>query len=220
MGKENELIIREKELARAYDKKMAARERTIRETAESYQVPPEPGDYAARNLHRLFEMRFRESFAEKKYDKPSEFFLAEMPWIFGLVVYERYKEPFLCMVDRIRDYPYSVGWSRRSFRSGDYLSYQGRIWSILQHFSGESVINADVKDILAGDFGSANRCAIVSLNIRDYDSGEVSDVLSEEYGIATRPGAHCAPLMHRALGTVEQGAVRFSFPITIQKKKL
>lgn len=32
-----------------------------------------------------------------------------------------------------------------------------------------------------------------------------------EYGIVTRPGAHCAPLMHKALGTVEQGAVRFSF---------
>ena len=62
-----------------------------------------------------------------------------------------------------------------------------------------------------GDFGTDNRCAIVALNIRDYDSGEVSDALSEEYGIATRSGAHCAPLMHRALGTVEQGAVRFSF---------
>lgn len=62
-----------------------------------------------------------------------------------------------------------------------------------------------------GDFSSSNRCAIVALNIRDYDSGEVSDALSEHYGIATRPGAHCAPLMHKALGTVEQGAVRFSF---------
>ena len=51
----------------------------------------------------------------------------------------------------------------------------------------------------------------MSLNVRDYDSGEVSDALSTEYGIATRPGAHCAPLMHKALGTVEQGAVRFSF---------
>ena len=62
-----------------------------------------------------------------------------------------------------------------------------------------------------GDFSSFNRCPIVSLNIRSYDSGEVSDVLSSEYSIATRPGAHCAPLMHKALGTVEQGAVRFSF---------
>ena len=62
-----------------------------------------------------------------------------------------------------------------------------------------------------GDFSSMDRCAIVSLNVRDYDSGEVSDALSESSGIATRPGAHCAPLMHRALGTVDQGAVRFSF---------
>ena len=62
-----------------------------------------------------------------------------------------------------------------------------------------------------GDFSSPNRCAIVTLNIRDYDSGEVSDALSEQYDIATRPGAHCAPLMHKALGTTEQGAVRFSF---------
>ena len=62
-----------------------------------------------------------------------------------------------------------------------------------------------------GDFSAQERCAIVALNVRDYDSGEVSDVLSNEYGIATRPGAHCAPLMHKALGTVKQGAVRFSF---------
>lgn len=62
-----------------------------------------------------------------------------------------------------------------------------------------------------GDFSSKERCPIVSLNIRDYDSGDVSDALFTDYGIATRPGAHCAPLMHQALGTVEQGAVRFSF---------
>lgn len=65
--------------------------------------------------------------------------------------------------------------------------------------------------IVYGDFTELNRCPIVTLNVRDYDSGLISDVLAQEYGIATRPGAHCAPLMHKALGTVEQGAVRFSF---------
>lgn len=61
-----------------------------------------------------------------------------------------------------------------------------------------------------GNF-SQDRAAIVALNIRDYDSGAVSDALWQTYGIATRPGAHCAPRMHRALGTAQQGAVRFGF---------
>ena len=61
-----------------------------------------------------------------------------------------------------------------------------------------------------GDFG-AERTAVVALNLRDYDSGAVADALFEEFGIATRAGAHCAPLMHQALGTRNQGAVRFSF---------
>lgn len=56
-----------------------------------------------------------------------------------------------------------------------------------------------------------HRVATVALNIRNYDSGEVADLLWEEYEIAVRSGAHCAPLMHNALGTKEQGAVRFSF---------
>ncbi|MCF2679746.1 aminotransferase class V-fold PLP-dependent enzyme [Faecalicatena contorta] len=72
-----------------------------------------------------------------------------------------------------------------------------------------------VKDIpgitIYGDFSIKDRCAIVTLNIGDYDSSEVSDELLTEYSISTRPGGHCAPLMHEALGTVEQGAVRFSF---------
>ena len=72
-----------------------------------------------------------------------------------------------------------------------------------------------VRDIpgvhIYGDFTDMNRCPIVALNIRDDDSSKVSDELFMAGEIATRPGAHCAPLMHEALGTVSQGAVRFSF---------
>ncbi|MEL7603186.1 MAG: aminotransferase class V-fold PLP-dependent enzyme [Bacillota bacterium] len=62
-----------------------------------------------------------------------------------------------------------------------------------------------------GDFAAVHHAPVVALNIRDYDSGAVADELSEAYGIAVRPGAHCAPRMHQALGTTQQGAVRFSF---------
>ena len=66
---------------------------------------------------------------------------------------------------------------------------------------------------LYGDF-TAPRAPIVSLNLAGEDSARVADALWEEYGICVRAGAHCAPLMHRALGTVEQGVVRFSFSHT------
>ncbi len=62
-----------------------------------------------------------------------------------------------------------------------------------------------------GDFSNKERCPIVSFNLCDYDSAEVSDELLMSYGISTRAGGHCAPLMHESLHNVEQGAVRFSF---------
>ena len=74
----------------------------------------------------------------------------------------------------------------------------------------------NIKDIkIYGNFFEngkrVERAPIVTLNLGDIDSGEMCDILNAEYGIVTRAGGHCAPLMHRALGTEEQGAVRFSF---------
>lgn len=62
-----------------------------------------------------------------------------------------------------------------------------------------------------GDFKTKKRCPIINLNLYDYDSSVVSDELFTRFGIATRSGGHCAPLMHEALNNVKQGSVRFSF---------
>ena len=62
-----------------------------------------------------------------------------------------------------------------------------------------------------GDFSEPLRAAIVSLNIRGLDAARAADLLATDYEIAVRAGAHCAPRMHRALGTQDLGAVRFSF---------
>ncbi len=71
----------------------------------------------------------------------------------------------------------------------------------------------DIKNLtFYGDFSEKTpRAPIVSLNIGDEDSAWVADALWEDAGICVRASAHCAPLMHKALGTVEQGVVRFSF---------
>lgn len=65
--------------------------------------------------------------------------------------------------------------------------------------------------ILYGDIDAELRAPIVTLNIGDMDSSMVCEILEEDYGICVRAGAHCAPLMHEALGTAVGGAVRFSF---------
>lgn len=66
-----------------------------------------------------------------------------------------------------------------------------------------------------GTFEQPERAGIVSLNLAGLSSAELSGILDEDYGIATRPGAHCAPRMHEALGTAQRGVVRFSFsPLT------
>ena len=61
---------------------------------------------------------------------------------------------------------------------------------------------------------------IVSCNIAGLSSSYVSDCLAEDYGIATRGGAHCAPLMHAYFGTERQGMVRFSFSIFNTEKEV
>ena len=62
-----------------------------------------------------------------------------------------------------------------------------------------------------GDLTLAGRAPVIGINLGDLPSAEVAAILNEEYGIAVRPGAHCAPRLHEALGTVEQGILRFSF---------
>ena len=54
-----------------------------------------------------------------------------------------------------------------------------------------------------------NTVGIVSFNVDGLRSGETADALNRA-GVGMRAGLHCAPLMHRALGTLETGVVRAS----------
>jgi cysteine desulfurase family protein len=59
--------------------------------------------------------------------------------------------------------------------------------------------------------GNAERqVAICSFNIAGLTPSEVTMELDEEYAIMSRPGLHCAPSAHQAIGTFPQGTVRLS----------
>lgn len=54
-----------------------------------------------------------------------------------------------------------------------------------------------------------NRAAVVSINVSNIDSSKVGYLLNKE-NIAVRTGYHCAPLIHKVIGTEEYGTVRIS----------
>ncbi|MDR3166037.1 MAG: aminotransferase class V-fold PLP-dependent enzyme [Synergistaceae bacterium] len=62
-----------------------------------------------------------------------------------------------------------------------------------------------------GDFSDENRLPVISMNVDGLASSELAERLWTDYGIATRAGSHCAPLLHKRFGTVGLGMVRFSF---------
>lgn len=51
---------------------------------------------------------------------------------------------------------------------------------------------------------------VISMNIEDIGSSEISYMLDAGFDIATRPGLHCSPMAHITTNTLEQGTVRFS----------
>ncbi len=62
-----------------------------------------------------------------------------------------------------------------------------------------------------GPNAPSQRVGIVSVAIDDHDPSEVAILLDMLYGVQARPGLHCSPLMHRALGSIDQGGtLRFS----------
>jgi cysteine desulfurase / selenocysteine lyase len=71
---------------------------------------------------------------------------------------------------------------------------------------------SEIEDVkIYGPRDVKKQAPVVSLNIKNMTSSEVSFLLDNQFDIATRPGLHCAPLAHQTIGTKGKGAVRFSF---------
>jgi len=55
-----------------------------------------------------------------------------------------------------------------------------------------------------------DRTATISIDVPNADNAHIAFALSQEWGIETRVGLHCAPLAHTAMHTLHTGTVRFS----------
>ena len=68
-------------------------------------------------------------------------------------------------------------------------------------------------------YSQPNKSGIVAFNVGNVDSNTVADALSERYDVTVRGGLQCAPLMHKHLGTFDQGVVRASVSCITTKQE-
>jgi selenocysteine lyase/cysteine desulfurase len=81
---------------------------------------------------------------------------------------------------------------------------QAMVRAILGRFGG------DKRFSIYGSPDPTRRVGTVALNIQGYEAADVGAILDDSFDIAVRPGLHCAPYIHRRLGTYPHGAVRIS----------
>ena len=71
-----------------------------------------------------------------------------------------------------------------------------------------------------GPQNAEEQASVISINIVDEDSSEISYILDKEFDIGVRSGLHCGPLAHKTVGTLEPGTVRFSLGYFNTKKEV
>lgn len=76
-----------------------------------------------------------------------------------------------------------------------------RLWQHLDEISGFEVF---------GHRDMSRRVGTLSFRTEALSAMELGGILDQAFDIATRPGLHCAPYTHRALGTIPDGTVRVS----------
>jgi cysteine desulfurase family protein len=76
-----------------------------------------------------------------------------------------------------------------------------RLWQALQELPGFEVF---------GHTDATRRVGTLSFRCEVLPAPELAGVLDQSFDIAVRPGLHCAPYIHKALGTAPDGLVRVS----------
>jgi cysteine desulfurase/selenocysteine lyase len=76
-----------------------------------------------------------------------------------------------------------------------------RLWQRLDEMGGYEVF---------GHRDGSRRVGTLSFRSASLSAAELGGILDEAFNVAVRPGLHCAPYIHKALGTFPEGTVRVS----------
>src|SRR5208282_821941 len=76
-----------------------------------------------------------------------------------------------------------------------------RLWKQLEALGGYQVFGHRDPD---------RRVGTLSFRSESLPAAEIGGILDQAFDIAIRPGLHCAPYVHRSIGTFPEGAVRVS----------
>lgn len=85
---------------------------------------------------------------EKPDILPSEYISKNLSWLFGCAIPERDRELVLYFADRLRDYPYSVSYARRSFRANSYGPYVSMLVRLICQYSKPFILDETLEKIL------------------------------------------------------------------------
>jgi cysteine desulfurase family protein len=84
---------------------------------------------------------------------------------------------------------------------GHEVALTERLWRRLEELPGCEVF---------GHRDAARRVGTLSFRSAALPAAEMGGILDQAFDVAVRPGLHCAPYIHRALGTFPEGTVRVS----------
>ncbi|MBR6779231.1 MAG: aminotransferase class V-fold PLP-dependent enzyme [Clostridia bacterium] len=69
-------------------------------------------------------------------------------------------------------------------------------------------------------YSKENAKNVITFNIKNINSSTVANMLNENFKICVRAGLHCAPLVHKKLGTQQTGSVRVSLDFMNTEKDI
>ena len=75
--------------------------------------------------------------------------------------------------------------------------------------------------VIYGSQTSNNRSpSVISFNIKGYSPEDLGYILQNSFDIVTRSGLHCAPLVHKAVGSYPHGSLRASWSCFTSEKDI